>query len=181
MNRSFFAAALACASLLAPVLPACAQTPPTKADALAAISTMMRVVGEGGKPVQVPTGKADKKWAEAMRTVLNFAEKSPDVTVTISPRFVAATGKGDALFVAYFLAGAVRYDLKNPKKATAPYADQAEAVRAELLAYKYAKKRGMKTTRPLLETLQKADAAGKLNAYIADAAKQDAKDAKRKP
>ncbi len=140
---------------------------PTKPAVLAAISRMMRVVGENGAKPSVPTKPTDSVWINDMKLVVRYAQESPDVTIAINPRLVAASGKDDLLFLTYYLAGATRYDLQNPKRATDPYADQAAAVRAELLAYRYGKSRGSKITRPLLDDLQAKNAAGTLEKYIA--------------
>ena len=149
-----------------------AASVPTKPAVLAAVARMMRVVGEGGAAIQIPSGAADKKWADDMKIVAHFAQDSPDVTITIDPRFYDADAKGAGpILLAYYLAGAVRYDLQHPGKATDPYADQAAAVHTELLAYRYAQKRAPKLSLPLLDKLQKLEMAGKLNAYVADAAK----------
>lgn len=153
---------------------------PSKAVVLSAISRMMRVVGENAAKPPAPTRPGEKAWMDDMKLVAGYAQDSSDVTIAINPRLAATTTKEDVLYLAYYLAGATRYDLQNPKRATDPYADQAAAVRAELLAYRYTKARGAKMQRPLLDDLQAKNAAGTLEKYVAQVAKMDAKAAPRK-
>jgi hypothetical protein len=101
--------------------------------------------------------------------ILDFAETSDEVHVLIGlPYFDFGGSKrlGDIL-LAYFVAGAVKFDLENPSLADDPQADAGSAIRTALVYYRIHRQAHPADTHPLFEHFDVLDREGKLDRFIA--------------
>lgn len=115
------------------------------------------------------------KRAEDGALVMDFAERSPKVTIEIDTRYLDLKQKMeemDSLLLWYFVAGGVRYDLQNPAKAKDALADKPASVRAMLVVYKRIRVRQPTFRRGLLDKFVAAEAKGQLESYLRTLAKQ---------
>lgn len=101
-----------------------------------------------------------------IRLVVEFAESSPGVHVTLDPQYipVGASEECDALVIGHYIAGAVRFDLDHPEQAADPTADVVPALEAVM---RYQGKAGAPDcATPLLERIQALSKAGHLSTLV---------------
>ena len=106
--------------------------------------------------------------------VFNFAERSDQVLVTISTRYLEFSGdkKLDSALIAYFIAGAVKFDLENPEAREDELADIPAAIRSALVYYRAHRSHHPERSHPFFERMDEHDRAGTLDQYVAEAAKR---------
>ena len=113
-----------------------------------------------------------------MSMVVRFAELSDACLVEVTPKLIAnmTETREFRLLLSYYLAGAVQYDLDNPKKMRDRLADKEAAVKAQLMIYREIQKQKKGFKDSVLDNLTKLEKEGKLAAHIkkvmAEAAKQ---------
>jgi hypothetical protein len=129
---------------------------PSRARVLAAVDLLLR------DPV------ADKMRPE-FPLIYDFADKSPDVEIVLgTPYFEFGKDKRlNSILLAYFIAGAVKFDLENPVAARNPQADAGPAIRAALVYYRVHRRAHPKDTVALFEKYDSLDKQGKLDEFIA--------------
>ncbi|MBC8139599.1 MAG: hypothetical protein H8F28_27275 [Fibrella sp.] len=126
---------------------------PSEAKVKSAITRLLKV------PVEKPSSD--------MALVVDFAEKSDVVTIDIVQGLVnVGDTPRDTALLGYYVAGAVQYDLMNPKQAKDKLADKVAAVRASLLLYKAIRARDNSFKRPMLDDLAALDKKGQLSQHI---------------
>ena len=128
---------------------------PSRARVLAAVDSILR------DPVP------DKMRPE-FPMIYDFADKSPEVEVVLgAPYFEFGTDKQlSSILLAYYIAGAVKFDLENPVAARNPQADAGPAIRAALVYYRAHRRAHPKVTHPLFEKFDALDKQGKLDQFI---------------
>ncbi len=115
-----------------------------------------------------------KEATEAQAQVVAFAKASPKVSVQVSPAFFQFTGSPyDAMLMAHYLAGAVKFDLEHPDQANDPLADVPAALRAALQAYRRLHVAKAVYYNPFFEKVDFKERGGELDAMVKEiAAKQ---------
>jgi hypothetical protein len=117
---------------------------------------------------------ADPK-VDAMRSeyplIVDFAQRSDQVEIVIGEPFFAFSGQKplDAALLAYYLAGAVKFDLTHRELVSDPRADVPDAIRAALVFYRKYHAAHPETSHPLFERFDKLDREGGLEAFVRDA------------
>jgi hypothetical protein len=103
--------------------------------------------------------------------IFDFAQRSDQVQITIGGPFFEFSGdkKLDAALLAYYLAGAVKFDLTHRDQMEAPRADIPDAIRAALLFYRKYRAAHPKSLHPMFERFDKLDREGGLDAFVRDA------------
>lgn len=104
--------------------------------------------------------------------VVDFAEQSDRVLVTIDPQYFEFSGDKnlDSALLAYFVAGAVKFDLENPEAAREAVSDIPPAIRSALVYYKAHLNRHPERRHPFFERMNQLDRTGALDRYVAEAA-----------
>ncbi|HEX5160628.1 MAG TPA: hypothetical protein VFV88_02840 [Steroidobacteraceae bacterium] len=157
-------ASLACAlvsGMLSAIVPAAPPTSPeTRAEVISRIDALEK------KPY-------DPAARDARGTVMTWLIDAPDVSVTICSALLGDLDEldqdGGELFATQLPFSEARFILENPSKADDEFAVHVAGVEGMLRTYA-----NMKATRPdlrirHLEKLLKAQAAGKLDAFVKDA------------
>jgi hypothetical protein len=100
--------------------------------------------------------------------IFDFAERSDKVHVTIGEPFFAFSGDKhlDASLLAYFIAGAVKFDLTHPERSAERGADTSDAIRAALVFYRAYHKAHPQVTHELFERFDELDKEGKLEDFV---------------
>jgi hypothetical protein len=97
--------------------------------------------------------------------IFNFAQRSDQVEIALGEPFFAFSGnkKLDATLLAYYIAGAVRFDLTHPDLASNPRADVPDAIRAALVFYRKHRAAHPTVLHPLFERYDEIDRKGGLD------------------
>ncbi len=100
--------------------------------------------------------------------IVDFADESPEVEVVLGePYFELGKDKHlNGILLAYYIAGAVKFDIENPVAARNPQADAGPAIRAALVYYRVHRRAHPKVTYPLFEKFDALDKEGKLDEFI---------------
>ena len=103
--------------------------------------------------------------------ILDFAQRSDKVEIVLGRPFFEFSGdkRLDASLLAYYLAGAVKFDLAHPAQASDPRADVPDAVRAALVFYRKYRAAHPDTHSALFDHLDQVEREGALDAFVREA------------
>ena len=137
----------------------CSAMMPAQADSATVLAAIDRMFG-----ARTVTDAMDE-----IETVMAYAaSESVPVQIVINEDFFRFTDDimNDAFFMAFYLAGAIKYDLRNPSASRDPDADALSAIRATITALRIYQSNDPCYEHPFIEKLAKLDKAGELQAFV---------------
>jgi hypothetical protein len=162
LNRLSHLVVVLILSMSAAAPPLAAGRDPRETKVLQGIQTMLT------KPL---TSEAIDAQAE----VVQFSQTSDKTPVLITPDFYKSLeSQYGPILLAYYIAGAVKYDLENPTKIGDEYASVPSAIEAMLIVYRELKKKQPDIRDSFYEQLEQLQAAGQLESYVQRKAKEKA-------
>lgn len=106
---------------------------------------------------------------DEIETVMTYVASDPaPVQVVLNEQFFQFTDDilNDSFFMAFYLAGAIKFDLENPSASRDPGADVLPAIRATITALRIYQSGDPYYEHPFIEKLAKLDKAGELEAFV---------------